>query len=228
MLKMLPRALVVAGVFMLSSSAVLAGESYVVCLGDDTKKITYPENAKRFKCGTQVGDTARAQMFENITVIGSPLVLSTPAEVDAAEAHLGMRFPTGYREYVTKFGEGVLGGSYIRIYPPHRILGGTSNNLLQWRQRISDYWFWDLGRDVLTKEEALQSVIIGDSLDGDELIVHPSNPERVFVLPRNRHEIYVAGDGLPGAIEWLCSSGTLTEAFDERNFEPFNTRRPAE
>jgi len=228
MLKMLPHALVAAGIFTLSLSAVLAGESYVACLGDDTEKITYPENAKHFKCGTQVRDTARAQMFENITVIGSPLVLSTPAEVDAAEAHLGIRFPTGYREYVTKFGEGILGGSYIRIYPPHRILGGTSNNLLQWRQRISEYWFWDLGSDVLTKEEALQSVIIGDTLDGDELIVHPSNPERVFVLPRNRQEIYVAGDGLPETIEWLCSSGTLTEAFDERNFEPFDTRRAAE
>jgi len=169
----------------------------------------------------------RAQMFDNITVIGSPLVLSTPAEVDAAEAHLDIRFPTGYRDYVTKFGEGVLGGSYIRIYPPHRILGG-SNNLLQWRQRISAYWFWDLGRDVLTKEEALQSVIIGDTLGGDELIVHPSNPERVLVLPRNRDEIYVAGDGLPEAMEWLCGSGALTEAFDERNFEPFDTRRAAE
>jgi hypothetical protein len=164
-------------------------------------------------------------MFENITVIGSPLVLSTHAEVDAAETHLGMRFPTGYREYVTKFGEGVLGGSYIRIYPPHRILSGTNNNLLQWRQRISEYWFWDLGRDVLTKEEALQSIIIGDTLEGDELIVHPSNPERVFVLPRNSEGIYVAGEGLPEAMEWLCSSGTLTEAFDERNFEPFDTRR---
>jgi len=224
--KMLPRALVVVGVFTLSSSAVLAGEDYADCFG--TKMITYPENAERFKCGTQVGGAARAQMFQNITVIGSPLILSTPAEVDAAEAHLGIRFPTGYREYVTKFGEGVLGGSYIRIYPPHRILGGKSNNLLQWRQRISEYWFWDLGRDVLTKKEALQSVIIGDTLDGDELIVHPSNPERVFVLPRNRHEIYVAGDGLQEAIEWLCSSGTLTEPFDERNFEPFHNRRTAE
>jgi hypothetical protein len=94
---------------------------------------------------TAADNPPRAQMFDNITVIGSPLVLSTPAEVDAAEAHLGIRFPTGYREYVTTFGEGVLGGSYIRIYPPHRILGGTSNNLLQWRQRISECWFWDRG-----------------------------------------------------------------------------------
>lgn len=125
----------------------------MLAFGDDTKKITCTGECEAF----QMRDpgNARARMFENITVIGSPLVLSTPAEVDAAEAHLGIRFPTGYREYVTKFGEGVPGGSYIRIYPPHRILGRASNNLVQWRQRISEYWFWDLGRDVLTKEEAL-------------------------------------------------------------------------
>jgi len=57
-------------------------------------------------------------MFENITVTGSPLVLSTDAEVDQAQAVLGTRFPTGYREYVTQFGEGILGGVYVRIYRP--------------------------------------------------------------------------------------------------------------
>jgi hypothetical protein len=134
-------------------------------------------------------------VFDNITVVGGPLVVSSPAEVDAAEAKLGIRFPTGYREYVTRFGVGVLGGCYIRIYPPHRILSGT-NNLDEWRQRIDEYWFWDDGREVLTKEKALRSVIIGDTLDGDELIVHPSNPERIYVLPRHSEQIYVAGHGL--------------------------------
>jgi hypothetical protein len=163
-------------------------------------------------------------MFETIVAIGGPLVLSTAAEVDAAEAQLGVRFPTGYREYVTRFGEGVLGGSYLRIYPPHRILSGP-NNVLEWRRRIDEYWFWDDGRDVLTKEAALQSVIIGDTVDGDELVVHPGNPERILVLPRDSGEIHACGDGLPAAIEWLCSSGALTAAFDERNFEPFDSRR---
>jgi hypothetical protein len=74
---------------------------------------------------------------------------------------------------------------------------------------------------VLTKEQALQSVIIGDTLDGDELMVHPSNPERVYVLPRHDHNVHVAGNGLPAAIEWLCGSRILTEPFAERNFEPF-------
>jgi hypothetical protein len=140
------------------------------------------------------------QVYQSVTVVGGPLVLSLPAEVDAAEAHLGIRFPVGYREYVTRFGEGVLGGSYIRIYPPRRILTGM-NNVAEWRQWIDEYWFWDDGRDVLTKAQVLESVIIGDTLDGDELIVHPSKPERIYVLPRHSEDILIAGDGLPEAIE---------------------------
>lgn len=98
---------------------------------------------------------------------------------------------------------------------------------MEWRQRIDEYWFWDDGRDVLTKEQALQSVIIGDTLDGDELIVHPDNPERVYILPRHSEGIHIAGDGLPTAIEWLCGSGALTEPFEERNFEPFDSSQDA-
>lgn len=162
-------------------------------------------------------------MFENVVVVGGPLVLSSLAEVDDAEAQLGIRFPLGYREFVTCFGEGVLGGTYIRFYPPRRILSG-SNNVAEWRRRIDEYWFWDDGRELLTKDQALQATIIGDTLDGDELIVHPQSPERIYVLPRHSENIYVAGDGLPAAIEWLCGSGILTEAFKEREFEPFDTR----
>ena len=73
-------------------------------------------------------------MFENVTVIGRPLVLSSPAEVYAAEAQLGVRFPTGYREYVTRFGEGVLGGTYVRIYPPRRIVSGDGNVRMEFNQ----------------------------------------------------------------------------------------------
>jgi SMI1/KNR4 family protein SUKH-1 len=161
-------------------------------------------------------------MFENITVVSGPVNRSGPAEVDAAEAQLGITFPLGYREYVTQFGEGVLGGSYLRIYPPSRILTGE-NNVAEWRQRIDEYWFWEDGRDVLTKEQALCSVIIGDTADGDEIVCHASSAHSIYVLPRNSENIYVAGDGLPAAIEWLCSSGVLTEPFIERDFEPFNS-----
>ena len=162
-------------------------------------------------------------MFKNINVVGGPLLPTPAVEVDDAEAQLGIHFPAGYREFVTSFGEGVLGGYYLRIYPPHRILSGI-NNVKEWRQRIHEYWFWDDGHKVLSKEQAMASVIIGDTLDGDELIVHPSHPDRIYVLPRYSEEIFIAGENLPEAIEWLCSSGTLTEPFKERNFEPFDSR----
>jgi hypothetical protein len=159
--------------------------------------------------------------LDDITVVGGPLVLATPAEVDATEAELGARFPSGYREYVTRFGEGILGGYYIRVYPPWRIL----TEINRWRERIGNYWLWDGGERVLSKNEALRCVVVGDTLDGDELIVLPDNPERVYILPRHRDAVMIAGDGLLPAIDWLCSSGTLTEAFAEREFEPFDSRQ---
>lgn len=156
----------------------------------------------------------------------SQLVLSPGSEVDEAEAKLRIKFPSGYREYVTRFGEGILGGTYVRIYPPRRILTGSNNNE-EWRNRISQYWFWDDGKDKLTKAQALECIIIGDTYDGDELLVCPSNPERIYVLPRHSEDIHVAGNNLPEAIEWLCSSGVLTEAFEERVFTPFDSRENA-
>ena len=161
--------------------------------------------------------------LDAITVSGGPPILSTPAEFDEAEAHCDIRFPSGYRDYISRFGEGILGGNYVRIYPPRRIVGGA-NNVHEWRDRIKEYWFWDEGRDVLSQERALECVIVGDTVDGDELIVHPTTPERIYVLPRNSEKIFVAGDGLLPALEWLCSSGTLTEPFRERTFEPFDSR----
>ncbi len=161
--------------------------------------------------------------LDDITVRGGPLVLSAPAEVDEAEARLGIRFPRDYREYVTRFGEGILGGTYVRVYPPRRIIDGP-DNLDEWRQRIDEYWFWDDGAAVLTKPKALECVIIGDTFDGDELIVHPGEPDRIYILPRHSEDIFAVDGGLLPALDWLCNSGTLTEPFEERDFEPFDSR----
>lgn len=138
-------------------------------------------------------------------------------EVAHAEVALHIKFPVGYREYITKFGQGVLGGDFVRIYPPARIV----RDLEEWRDRISEYWFWDEGADILTKENALRCIILGDTVNGDELVFHPDAPNTVMVLPRDSEKIFKAGESLPEAIEWLCNSGILTEAFGERVFVPF-------
>ena len=144
----------------------------------------------------------------------------TQAEVAAAESQLGVCFPDGYREFVCGHGEGILAG-YIRIYPPRRILTGV-NNVDEWRRRVAEYWFWDEGRDVLTKQQVLKSTIIGDTVDGDEIISCPDQASRIYVLPRHSGRIYLAGKDLPSAIEWVCSSGVLVEPTPDRRFESFS------
>lgn len=150
-----------------------------------------------------------------------PLVLATPADVDALESHLWITFPVGYREYVTKLGEGVMGGTLVRIYPPWRI----EKELADWRRRINKYWFWDNGREHLPKDRALECVIVGDTVNGDELVFHPTRPSHLFVLPRESEKIFLAGNDLLAAVEWMCGSGELVEPFPEREFEPFDSRK---
>lgn len=161
--------------------------------------------------------------IKDVTILKKPLVLATKAQVDALEAKLWITFPEGYREYICSLGEGVLGGRFVRIYPPWRI----EKELDDWRKRIGKYWFWEKSRNVLPKERALECIIIGDTVDGDELVFHPTRPNTLFVLPRHRDKTLVAGTQLLDAVEWLCSSGKLTKAFHEREFEPFDSRKNA-
>ena len=162
--------------------------------------------------------------IEDVHLVGKPLVLATADDVDDLASRFWITVPPGYREYVTRLGEGVLGGSLVRIYPPWRI----EKELPEWRRRISKYWFWDEGREVLPKERAAECVIVGDTLNGDELLFHPNRPSRLFVLPHDSGQVFDAGGDLLAAVEWMCASGELVEPFDERNFEPFDSRPQAE
>jgi hypothetical protein len=159
--------------------------------------------------------------IDDVRVTREPRVLAKLAEIDALEAELWVTFPSGYRAYVTKLGEGVLGGDFVRIFPPWRI----SKELEVWRQRIAKYWFWDKSRTLLPKERALECVIVGDTTNGDEMIFHPTRPGTLFVLPRERATAFEVSGDLWTAIEFACSSGKLTKAFAARNFEPFDSRK---
>jgi hypothetical protein len=147
------------------------------------------------------------------------LVLARGADVDALEAKLWVTFPPGYREYVTRLGEGAL-ASTIRIYPPWRI----EKELAGWRRRISKYWFWDEGRDVLPRERALECVVVGDTLNGDELAFHPGRPGELFVLPRDSESVFAAGGDVLSAVEWMLKSDALGGPVEGREFEPFDSR----
>jgi hypothetical protein len=161
-------------------------------------------------------------MFEEITTFGQPLVTTDETEVSALEATLGCSLPTGYREFVTTFGEGEINWT-VRIFPPWRILHGGDGleNFAQWRQRINKYWFWT-GIDKL---RVVQSIMLGDTANGDQLCFHPDEPTVIHVLPREREEAMIGGTTIMELISWLLTSGKLIDVEnDVLVFRPFDSR----
>jgi hypothetical protein len=159
--------------------------------------------------------------IEKVRVVGKAVKVGR-AEVEALEERLWVKFPKGYAEYVTRLGEGVLGG-VVRIYPPWRI----EKELDAWRRRVEKYWFWDKGREVLPKERGVESVIIGDTVAGDEMVFHPGRPGRVFVLPRESEAVFEVGENLIEAVGWMLESGELMETVEAKEFDPFDSRAEA-
>ena len=163
--------------------------------------------------------------FDNYKIIPNyktnktDLFLASEEEILACEKTLNIAFDEDYKEYVLVYGSGILGGTYVRIFLPEIII----LTLEEWRNRITEYWFWDEGKEVLTKDQVLSrdfgTIRIGDTFDGDEIILYKNEH---YVLPRYSEMIYKAGNTLEETITWLCSSGILTDAFSEREFEPFD------
>ena len=154
--------------------------------------------------------------FQRVQVIGGPLHLSTPEEVAFVEAQLNTKFPDGYREFVTTLGSGDYAG-LIRVYMPLRIL----KDLEEFRQRWDEYYFWDEGCEVLKKDQVLESIIVADTLNGDEIIFHPKATDALYVLPIDEEKIYQIGSTLYEALDWICDSGVLTTEVLSRDFEPY-------
>lgn len=121
---------------------------------------------------------------------------ATHAEVDAAERALATRMPAGYRTFVVELGVGLYGGR-VRMYPPARVVDALAG----WRERIERFWFW--GETPLSHSAALECVCLADTLDGDEIVFHPSDPDALFLLPRESERARSLGRGLAKALAKL-------------------------
>ncbi|RAU19836.1 hypothetical protein DN062_01820 [Nitrincola tibetensis] len=158
--------------------------------------------------------------FGHVYLVTSRLNTVTPEQVASAEETLGFKFPDGYSDFVTRLGEGSY-SNFVRVYLPSRIVEEHREFQDRWKQ----YFFWDKGHEVLTKEQIVESFIIADTVQGDELIFHPAQPNRLFVLPRYHDTVFVAGNGFPAAVDWLCKSGQLTDPITFDCFESWQQRR---
>ena len=161
--------------------------------------------------------------LEDIRIVGGPLARASEADLSHLEETYGTRFPSGYREYMTMLGEGALGARGVRVYPHWRMLDGVTQ--IAWRDRIMEYWNWGRGADVLAKGRALECVILGDKLYGDEFVFHRSDPERLYVLPQSCEEIYVVGPGLLAALDSLSTITEVEDSSEALNFAPSDSRQ---
>ncbi|MBI3926406.1 MAG: SMI1/KNR4 family protein [Armatimonadetes bacterium] len=150
--------------------------------------------------------------WDSIYVVNDRLATASTEEVKELEDRLHVRVPAGYSEFAHRFGEGVFCG-FLRIYMPRKILDEHGGFRRKWREDP----FWNEG--PLIAEDLARAVILGDSLQGDQLVLHSSRPGTVFVLPHNSETSWEAGDDLEQALNWICSSGELVAPISSRYFE---------
>ncbi len=157
--------------------------------------------------------------IDRVEIRGAPVVLVSDAEVDEMQDRLGIELPDGYRDYVTRLGEGRL-NVFVRVHPPWRIMAELDEH----RGTMSAYWFWESGKVPFGQEEAMESIQIADTMDGDVIVFHPSDHKRIIVLPRHGDRLYVRGPDLLETINWVCSGGAIRRFGPLRYFEPFDSR----
>lgn len=150
----------------------------------------------------------------------SKLVLDSHENVAKLEQDLWIKMPPGYLEFLTRYGEGDI-DCFLRIYPSWKI----AKELLEWRQRINKYWFWDAGKKVLPKARALECIVIADTMNGDEILIHPTRPNSFFVLPRDKGSIYQVDGDLQDLISWIFISKKLINEKTNWEFNPFDSRK---
>ncbi len=138
-------------------------------------------------------------MFENTYLVTEKLATYSEAEVDAAEAQLGTRFPEDYRDYMTRLGVGEYCG-YINVFPPQTLV----NNQLGGKPPLAEFCqSWDGTEFGLNAERLAKANLVATSIDGDWVIFETGTPDAVYVLPRDGRVVVKAGMTLMDALTWL-------------------------
>jgi hypothetical protein len=141
----------------------------------------------------------------------------TDADVDAAEAALGVSLPDGYRELMTTLGTGVI-SDMLLVFAPTKL----EERQQFYRELIQEVWAYTEPDEVLTREYALESIMVASSLDGDNVIFHPGTG-RLHVLPRHDEYTYDAGTDIGDVVAWFLDSGVLMDPHPFRYFESLAT-----
>jgi hypothetical protein len=158
--------------------------------------------------------------FADVYLVSTDLLLATLSEIEALEQELAIKVPPGYTEFMTTLGFGEYCYNLV-VYPPQQILSEYRAAQASWQ----DYYFWEDSADVLTKEEIIQSIIFGQSFDGDKIIFCPAKPSQLFVLPRHDLDIYSIPSNFFEPLEWYDSQNNrVYSPINFKFFTPYQNR----
>jgi hypothetical protein len=152
-------------------------------------------------------------IFDDVILLSPKIQPIAMEEVEALKQHLGFALPSGYREFITHFGEGDY-CDLFRIYPPSSIREEYASYRESWKtwyyeSRDVKHWFYEGSEHILSEEQLQACIIVGDSFDGDYIVYHPSQPDKLFVLPRHYYKIYTLKADFSDLHIWIEASPRL-------------------
>jgi SMI1-KNR4 cell-wall len=107
-------------------------------------------------------------------------------EIILVESELNIRFPDDYRDFIMEFGEGEFCDIWIVALSPDRI---SREFLPETRERLSEFWFWNMYQDGFNQEKALNCIPFFNTSSGDDILFDPSKNNNWYILPHGREEI---------------------------------------
>jgi hypothetical protein len=160
--------------------------------------------------------------LSDIVYLGLSRAPVAAADVAAAERTLGFSLPDDYSAYVGSLGS-VIDTNFARIYEPSRV----TQDRPEWRRRIEAYWLWADARDGFGQDDAYDSVVLADSLNGDELLWSPARGA-FYVLPRYTDVVAkLETRSFLDALAWMIQGPDLSANQTVRYAEPIKRPRPA-
>ncbi len=117
-----------------------------------------------------------------------------------------VKFPQPYRDFLKTYGGGTYGGAIC--------INGPDFNLLK---QYAEEDFWEYDNSPIRREQMKECVVIGNSIDGDYITVHPA-VRGYILLPRDSEQIELFPDD---AQDFLCTVNKIASFLYDEELEEY-------
>jgi hypothetical protein len=146
--------------------------------------------------------------FEDIYRVSPKRKDVKEAEINAFEKKWGIKLPEDFRMVLKELGPGQF--SYcLNIFWPQQM--SKDHELYVKTMREAPEYYWKESK--LTQKEALNSVHVASSSDGDFIVYHPGSNSGFFILPRHSETIEKLGSKFVKVVDWFANSKTKFKWF---------------